>query len=136
MNLNNKTMKTLVKLIALIVLIIASILITHKGFSNTVTETDVNEPQDMAKLEMVETLNKAYFEMFENTNFINKFSEPDILIFDFMDNLILEGNSNDRLIKSLLRCCDLLTETSGTKLYKMTVEKPIYKECKKLLDLK
>jgi len=97
---------------------------------------DVQEPQDMAKLEMNEMLNRAYFEVFENCTFIGEITEPDVLIFDFMDNLILEGSSDDRLTRSLLRCCDFLTETSGSKLYKMNVEKPIYKECNDFLNLK
>jgi len=129
-------MKTLVKLIALIALIIASLVIPHKGFSTPETEMDVQEPQDMAKLEMNEMLNRAYFEVFENCTFIGEITEPDVLIFDFMDNLILEGSSDDRLTRSLLRCCDFLTETSGSKLYKMNVEKPIYKECNDFLNLK
>jgi len=33
-----------------------------------------------------------------------------------------------------LRCCDFLAEVSGTKMYKMNVEKPIYRECQELLS--
>ena len=130
-------MKTIIKLIALILLILASLIIPHRGFTmSEEEELKVKEPMDMAYYEMVDILNEAFIEVFDVNDIVNTEAGPEIMIFDFMDNLIFEGEQNNETVNSVLRCSDFLTEVSGTRMYKMNVERPIYKECKELLNLK
>jgi hypothetical protein len=128
-------MKTEIKLIALFILIVLSLIIPHRGFSESDREKEVMEPLDMAKTEMVDILNLAYKDVFKLREFTLAAMEPEIMVFDFMDNLILKGDANDELIKKIVRCCDYLSTVAGTDMYKMNIERPIYKECKEILDL-
>lgn len=126
-------MKTEIIRIVLMILIIISLVIPQRGFS---ASGDGSEPTDMANQELTDMLDQAYAEVFIANEISFEIVTPEVMIFDFMDNLILQGNADDELIKKVLRCSDYLSTVTGTDMYKMNTEVPIFKECREILYVK